>query len=132
MDEQTDTITDRQTDKKVRKWRYLVGSRQLIYIRLYLLSENHTFCEMNTHFCLLSNLNDIQNSYFVLQIFAIYIDLRSFFHIYKMFHFTFFKGTSSDRPRPCKDVWRRGWVSKHNFFKNSADLNPDQYNKYLR
>lgn len=44
----------------------------------------------------------------------------------------FFKGTGSDRPRPCKDVWRRGWVSKHKNFKNSADLNPDQYNKYLR
>lgn len=31
-----------------------------------------------------------------------------------------FKGTGSDRPRPCQDVWRRGWVSKHeNFYKFS-------------
>lgn len=43
-----------------------------------------------------------------------------------------FKGTGSDRPRPCQDVWRRGWVSKHENFINSADLNPDQYYKYLR
>lgn len=76
---------------------------------------------------MLGNLNDIQNSYFVLlgQTFAIYIDLRFFFHTNKTFHYRFFKGTSSDRPGPCKDVWRRGWVSKHNIFKNS-DLNPDQ------
>lgn len=107
MDEQTDTITDRQTDKKVRKWRYLVGSRQLIYIRLYLLSENHTFCEMNTHFCLLSNLNDIQNSYFVLQIFAIYIDLRSFFIFTKCFIVCSLKGlalTDQDLAKTYGDV----------------------------
>lgn len=40
-DRLTDIITDRQTDKKVRKWRCLVGCRQCIYIRLYLLSENY-------------------------------------------------------------------------------------------
>lgn len=44
----------------------------------------------------------------------------------------FFKGTGSDRPRPCKDVWRRGGVSKHKIFKNSTDFNPDQNNRYLR
>lgn len=48
-----------------------------------------------------------------------------------MFHYRFFKGTSSDRPGPCKDLWRRGWVSNHEASKNSANTHPEQNNKCI-
>lgn len=73
------------------------------------------------------NHHDIQNSQFLLQIFAIYIDIRYVFLLPKVSFL--FKGTGSDRPRPRKEVRRLGWVSKHETSNNSAKLNSDQYNK---
>lgn len=73
------------------------------------------------------NHHDIQNAQFLLQIFAIYIDIRYVFLLPKVSFL--FKGTGSDRPRPRKEVRRLGWVSKHETSNNSANLNSDQYNK---